>query len=682
MHGPQDRVTGARSTPVGGWTGRWSEGGRHLLDSDTSSESRDLAQSDDLDAIGMLGTTLAEALRAGSWLSLVEVPLLARHDDEALHLEARELTLRAHIASIARVCERFITRLHEESELLPVSRVRRPARRAIERLSAHTEDWAARTLSGPVPRRALAVTRVEDADLYENRMVTELVYPILATSLSDRIRRLRRLTSDLADLARARDEGTHHRRRRLYAFWGEDASRATQSINFAGETLLSLEAMLAWIQSLRGSSLALTLRGRRTGQRSLRYTNVIENDKHYHAAGLVWLAYEREPDAEESPAERQKRLLSRQQAFDDYVLGLVVRALDDLGYGPDEDVIPQSNRPVVLSGRWGQAELARQPDGVISLAGHGATTRFVPLIDVVGPGDNHLAIAGRWASLDAVVNESTVVVYLGASAAIRDLPPPLASAMISSGPDSMRPGDLLSGVAVSPLETTSLERVARSVSIALLTPALLDYPAEVQLHGGRVPRRLIDHLTRSDLTQPGLSPLLHRRSVDALALRRPLTQSEQLRLDSMLSSLSNRTKAPGWERDVAAEIEALGDAIDGAAASLAGLLICPVCEAKAPPIDVGRDGDLFMIVCRACGARWGHERCGACADRIPIIETERGVLNPDVTGPGWIERIYGRDALSSPCWARTAGRYVCPACRTCALSDEPDGAECVRCHAG
>ena len=681
MTAPYDRLNGTHSIPEAGWTGRWADGATHLLDPASGHLSRDAAESDDLDAIASLEASLAAAERSGSWLTLAEVPLLARHDDEALQLQQREQVLRANLASVSRVCERFITRLRERSELLPVSRVKRPARRALERLSAHTEDWATRTLSGPVPRRALAVTREEDPDLYENCMVTELVHPILTSALNDRIRRLRRLTSDLIDLARAKDEGTHYRRNRLYTFWGADTARATESSSQASQTLEELEKLAAWVQSLRESTLAVVLRGRRTGQRSLRNTNVIANDRHYRAAGLVWSAYEREPVADESAEEQRARFLSRHRAFDNYVLGLVVRALDDLRYVPDEDEIPVGNNPVELHGPWGDATITRTPAGVIVLASHGNSTRFIPLLDAVGPDDDRPTVSDRWASLVDAVKVPSIVVYLAASAVIRTLPLDLATSMMSAGRDSAHRGDLLAGVPTSPLETTSLERVARAVAIALLAPALVDYPAAVQLHGDRVPRRLIDHLTSSDPTQSGHSSLFHRAETDTIAVRRPLTTSERSKLEVAIRLLADRAKSPGWQRDLIAEIDSLGGAIENAADSLAGLLICPICRTAADPRQVGRDGDVFVITCRSCEARWGLERCGGCGGRIPVIDPEREIINPEVIGPGWVERIYGRDTLASPCWARTVPhRYVCPECRSCALASSPEGTECIRCQ--
>jgi len=193
-----------------------------------------------------------------------------------------------------------------------------------------------------------------------------------------------------------------------------------------------------------------------------------------------------------------------------------------------------------------------------------------------------------------------------------------------------------------------------------------------------MPRRLIEHLIRLGLTQSGYSPLFH--VTDTIALRRPLTETERSRLEAEIQRLVGRTKAPGWERDLVAEIGLLGSAIDQAAHAAGMLLRCPLCGTTADPRQVDRDGDVFMITCGSCEARWGLERCGNCGGRIPVAEPESMIRNPEVVGPGWVERIYGRDALASPCWARAVPyRYVCPECRSCALASSPEGRGCIRC---
>lgn len=680
MTSVHDRLSGLGTNQRPGWTGRWASGGTHLLDPATGSESRDLATSEDLDAVVALRQSLADAIATGSWNRFIEAPLLAGHDEDTLQLEQRERLLAEKLPSIAHVTERFITRLGERAELLPVARVKRPARRALERLAAHTEDWAGRTLSGPVPRRALAVTRDEDANLYENRVVAELVHPILSSALLARIRKLRRLVSDLGDLNPAQHVGTYQRTERLYSFWGDDAEKAAESHIHAAATLESLEKLAAWVQALRGSTLLMLLRGKVTGQRSLRRTNVILNDRHYRASGEVWAAFERPEEVSESVDDKQERLVGRHEAFDHYVFGLVGRALTDLGYRPATDSLPRLGESVALVGSWGSAELLRGNDGVLTLTCLGSSTRIVPLIDAVGANDDHDVIGERWAELEAAALEPTLVVYLAGAAAIRNNPDQaLAAAMTSAHDDAPVSRRHLIGVPASPLETTSLERVARGISLALRLPPLLAYPPEISASEGPMPARIIAHLASAGLRQPGMSPLFTGES--SLRLRRPLTGTEQTRLDAVVAELSAAVRGPGWQHDLGSYIAGLPASFERATSSVLPLLTCPVCSQQAESRSVQREGDVLEIKCLNCGTRWGHERCGNCQARIPIIEPDGRVLNPEVTGPGWVERIYGQDALSSPCWARTAAnRYICPKCRVCPLADDAVSSMCPRCH--
>lgn len=680
MTSVHDRLSGLGTNQRHGWTGRWASGSTHLLDPATGSESRDQATSEDLDAVVALRQSLADAMATGSWKRFIEAPLLAGHDEDTLQLEQRERLLAEKLPSIAHVTERFITRLGERAELLPVARVKRPARRALERLAGHTEDWAGRTLSGPVPRRVLAVTRDEDANLYENRMVAELVHPILSSALLARIRKLRRLVSDLAELNPAQHVGTYQRTERLYSFWGDDAEKAAESHIHAAATLESLEKLAAWVLALRGSTLLMLLRGTATGQRSLRRTNVITNDRHYRASGEVWTAFERPEEAVESADAKQERLVGRHEAFDHYVFGLVVRALTDLGYRPATDSLPGVGDRVALVGSWGSAELQRGQDGVLTLTCLGSSRRIVPLIDAVGPNDDHDVVGERWAELEAAADQPTLVVYLAGAASIRNNPDQaLAAAMTSAQDDAPAARGHLVGVPASPLETTSLERVARGVSLAVRLPPLLAYPPEISAREGPMPARIVAHLTSADLSQPGMPPLFTGET--QLRLRRPLTPIEQTRLDAVIAELSAAVRGSGWQRDFGQYISGLRESFEHAASSVLPLLTCPVCSQQADARSVQREGDVFEIKCLKCETRWGHERCGHCQARIPIIEPDDRVRNPEIDGAGWVERIYGQDALSSPCWARTsANRYICPECRVCPLAADADGSSCARCH--
>ncbi len=681
MKAEHDRVTGQGGSAQSGWTGRWARDSLHLLDVESGIESRDSAASEDLEALASLAHTLHAAVDSGSWRGLLGTALLSGHDEDTVALEQRERLLSEKLPSVARVTERFVTRLGEKSELLPVARVKRPARRALDRLAAHTEDWAGRTLSGPVPRRALAITRDEDANLYENRMVTELVHPILSSALLARIRKLRRLVSDLADLDPAQHVGTYQRIERLYSFWGADALKASETQVHAGQTLAVLEKLYGWVQALRGSTLSALLRGQTTGQRRLRRTNVISNDTHYRAAGEVWTAYQLPEVEVETPEERSERLVARHHTFDLYVLGLFARALDSLGYAPTTDTLPAFGGTIELSGVWGTVSLCRASDGVLTLESQGVPTRFVPLLDMVAPDDDHSFIAKRWSDLSTEVDRATVVVYLASATSIRSMPSTkIAAKMCSAMDDSQTPEFHLTGTPVSPLEITSLERIARAVGLAVRAPALAAYPPILNLESVPMPSRLVAHLETADIGDPSLSPLFHRVG-NSLALRRSLTTSERTRLDTVIRALTDATRGSGWQRDHGHHIARVSDSFDRATLLLDASLTCPACTVPADTRQLQRDGDIFTVECQSCGTRWGHERCGSCQSRIPIIEPEQELLNPEIKGPGWVERIFGQDALASPCWSRSAAnRYICLECRACPVATEPLGATCARCH--
>ena len=288
----------------------------------------------------------------------------------------------------------------------------------------------------------------------------------------------------------------------MYSFWGDDAEKAAESHVHAAATLEVAEKLAAWVQALRGSTLLILLRGKLTGQRSLRRTNVIINDRHYRAAGEVWTAFERPEVAVESADDKEERLVGRLEAFDHYVLGLVVRALNDLGYRPATDSLPGLGE----SARWSDHGDSRTP----SRAGRcpyltclGSSTRIVPLIDVLGADDDHEVIGERWAELEAAAQARTLVVYLAGAAAIRNNPDhALAAAMSSAHDDALASRGVLVGVPASPLETTSLERVARGVSSALRIPPLLAYPPEIFASDGPMPARIVAHLATADVGQP------------------------------------------------------------------------------------------------------------------------------------------------------------------------------------
>ncbi|GAA0985090.1 hypothetical protein ENKNEFLB_01561 [Nocardioides aquaticus] len=685
MNETRDRVTGRSTAPESGWTGRWLDDLGYVLDPQAD---RDRAASDDLDALADHIPDLRDLRSIESWdLFAIAADPKARNTDDLL-LEEREEKLAEHLPSIARICQKPLTRLTDEVDLLPVPRVRRPAKRAIERFTARTEDWAGRTLLGPVPRRALALLRVEDANLYENRMVNELVHPILSTSLARRIRQLKRARYGLAELDDATTQGTHLRQRRLYEFWGGTGDDPGTLARGAAETLAELERLAAAVKALRSTRLVRLLGNRRTGRRQLRQTNVIADNDKYHAAGIVWRAFERDTPTPETPDERRHRLLERHECFALYALVLIVRALNDLGYRPDADQAPTPGTWTRLSGAatWADAELYRGGDGTVTLRCEGQETRFVPLLDLIGPGDRPEQVLVRWASIEAAVRTPTVIVNLAPFRLAAGLPGAAAMSLTSAGADGQTGRYLATAVPVTPLESTSLERVARAVADAVRTPALDAYPPRVVDGDSGLPRKIISSLVESQIASAPLADLFFRADQDTLCVRRRMVPAEAERLRTWVGSRLRSGRGTGWERDFTDLLERTPDLIAAAGEVADRLMVCPACGQRADIVAMGRGrvGNLLFVTCDSCGARWGHHRCGACQGRIPFMAPTRHAPRRAPEGPGWVERTYGQDALASPCWrdGEVESDYVCPHCGSCGGSIKSPSRECSRCAPG
>lgn len=685
MSSPIDRVSGRPSFSLDGWSGRWMYQGKHLLDTTSSDgRSRDQIDSDALKSISALAVDVHTSLAAGTWQSFMSLSLLDRVSDDDANPGNDELLLEKHISSLEFICNKeHLTRIGEISEVIPVGRVRRPARRALDRLASHTEDWYGRSLQGPIPRRAMAILREEDANLYENRMVTELVHPILTSALMRRLRFLRKMQANLAELV-LHQEGTPARNRRLYEFWGLDADKARKSSDQVAQTVQLLDGLLRQAQKLRGSRLAELIGGRTSGSRTLRKTNVIQDHRHYRAAGLIWQAFQQGPVSSESSDERSLRLQERHHVYDGYALAFIIQALEGLGYRPSDKlkrIVGVGTEEILLLGPWGECSLRRDVTGVVTLSSHGVQTRFVPLLDLIAESDSDELVKSRWESIAQAAIGPTVIIYLGSPDLLTQLSPKMAATLISSGKDlDISPRDV-QAIPISPWEIASLERVSRAVRIAIQMPVLQAYPPPIRPDEGSIPSRIIQSLGSANIQERGFGALFHKFSPDSVSLRRPFSKTERERLDTFLDQLVKASNTSSWERDFKDHIPVLRGAIVKAEKLAEHLLNCPMgCREAATIREVTREDDVFLITCSSCKTRWGHEKCGLCSSRICIIESEDKILNPEVSGPGWVERILGRDALASPCWARvTPLRYICTECRRCNSEQVGMAAGCVRC---
>jgi len=312
------------------------------------------------------------------------------------------------------------------------------------------------------------------------------------------------------------------------------------------------------------------------------------------------------------------------------------------------------------------------------------STRIVPLMDMVGGEDDYPQISRRWASLgkpDSQLDTKILVVYLGDSELIRNNPHlGCAIAMSSTGPDSIDGELQYVGVPVSPLEISSLERVARGMRIAIANPVLHSYPPRLSIGENRVPLSVVEKFKSIAQDSLTFSPLWFL-SMNEIRLRRPPTELERRQITDLIDTFDAASNNSSRNREREAGESLLMASFKSAEDLVTGLMICPVCFEKSDLKSFKREDDVFLLTCRSCEAAWGLQRCGGCGERYPILVSGDRSSNSNDTGPGWVERVFGQDALSSPCWSREAdAAFICSACRRCSFSNGRTNENCIRCH--
>lgn len=637
------------------------------------------SEADTLDAT-TLDELAAPLLTATStWLNLAtESPVVGTGMEELARLSFADHEIARHLPHLAHVAHDPKTKLRDDVELMPIGRVRRPAKNAAARLTAHSEDWNRRRVRGIEPRRLLSRRLRLDLDLYENRVAVALLEPELPSYIRRRITALARVAGAFDELVRANSEGTHWRKDRIYGLWRTGRSgdplrpdAIADARDQAIRTLAHLREADARTRRIYGSPLYRVLRGQRPGGRTLKVTNVLANDQHYRRVAMLWRAVVTDQDEHESKHDRFKRLQERHRAMASYVVALVIRSLTSLGYEPLDDIAVGQGVPVAhLLGLWGPATLQWHDDDTLTLTSHGESRRIVPLATALS--EDVLAASVRLSSLDAIVPNDTAVVYLGSGQRDLRLDDATASRLLA-GADSHDPASALL-VPATPVEPTSIERVGRIVARFVLEPALLSYPHEIRPQGEAVPPRvretLLDHLS-----------YVNARDGKTFMLR-PWLQGERESLEFALAKTLDRAVRPGWEKDHKAHLEALAPELAARHHDLSLLLTCVLCRAENEPRRWQvRGSSAFEVTCGGCDAHWGLDICGSCGSRVPVLEVSALEKHGSTPGPGWVERVVGRDAFASPCWLQDSGNstFICQTCRTCSLAGSPASQSCVRC---
>ena len=647
----------------------------HLGASEQHISVVEIADSMDAIAIDDLAATVQSSSR--SWFGLaIEVPVVAVGLDEKARLLDADREIENHLPHLAAVAHKPKTRLRESRELTPIGRVRRPARGAEARLAAHSEDWNRRRFRSVEPLRLLSRRLLLDLDLYENRIAAALLDPEVPRYLGQRLQELDRLDSAYSEALQALDEGTFWRRRRIYDLWRgefEDESAVSDARHRTRETIRHLTELLQRVRQLHSSPLTVELRGKYPDGRSLRLTNILVNDQHYRRVGQLWKAIVEDRSDKEAPVDRLQRLQRRHHAMAGYVAGMAARVLTAMSYEPsDESRTGPGEGDIHLDGPWGSAVFSWKADDTLLVGHPSRLTRIVPIAT-----DLPAIIQAR--GLDALAPiraacRDSVIAYLGSGnepelTAQTLMNPPVVDTGRAGAPE----GSL---IAVTPIEPTSIERLGRVVFRAVLEPVLRAYPPELRIAGDPVPPRLRDVIS-------GLG-FVHIED-DCVTLTRPLEHGDRARLEEELTSVAEAGRGPGWQREHQRFLGPLKKSTLEASRDLERMLACPVCGARNHVRAWSqRSQGTFEVRCSSCESAWGLDACGNCGDRFPVLFQPHLDKDLHVTGDGWVERIVGRDSLSTPCWARIPGRrtFICPTCRHCGATGSQAASACVRCMGG
>lgn len=247
-----------------------------------------------------------------------------------LDMALREIIDRGHLDEIVR---RPRYSMKYESELVDVSRVRRIAPGALERLAARSEDWHRRTITAVLPKRLMAMVSDDEWGIYENRVFARLL---------DRLENyLRRRLAETEELKRVFEgalkldsaEGLDFRlREKLCKLWGEATELSegdTESVlDKSNHAIEELRLAKRKIGLLRHSDLYNKVPRSAKVPAELRNTNILNHDQHYRHLKPLWHLHQRINGTTEMTPEDVLRVRQREfHHFSLYLRMMVQRVL-------------------------------------------------------------------------------------------------------------------------------------------------------------------------------------------------------------------------------------------------------------------------------------------------------------------------------------------------------------------
>lgn len=653
---------------------------------------RNLLPDDDaMRSLRLIGQRL-DQLSDEPWLMWTDVSPLVPPFEDTLDESPLEVHLKERLGALEAACRRPLAHLASEEERLLVSRCKRPAARAPVVLSARSEDWDRRTLWGVRPKRILGVVRDELLDIYENRLAVALVDHLSAT-LAGRMRSLRRAVRQLSEKRDYQEQvegsATYRRAQRITRLWAE-AEDDTEKLAQAEAALRRVGAFHRRVQALKDSRLYRAIGGAVSARTQLKMTNVLIHDDVYRRVAELWEAWEAHIRASKvDPEARWRQEQSAARGFDPFVLLVVVRALETLGFEPDER---SAEKPLTV----GAALTLDGPSGAITVEIH----------------ENEIAIQARHSRRPLRV--VGVPAMLGASVTIGDwlsIIEPESPLLLAWMPcEEERADDLelqrlssignrgegghLACVSIAPWEIESVENMARALRWLAWGGLYQAYPLGFDVEPSwreKLPatRQFTTHGLHREMRVPlehhvplwpeltaGIAEL-HGQEETLKARLSVLEgyvadhqdginvyQEHGLAIGAVQAERQGVLQRLDDVRRSLTKLQAIWDHASRARRESDSLLVCPICAQGALPRDFHGDGRSFTVRCRGCRSSWGLRRCAAseggdteaCDAPIPFLEFSGG--NGRSSAPP-SSRQRDSDILAIPLGR---GVFICPTC--------------------
>jgi len=600
-----------------------------------------------------------------SWEDLAMTPPVAQKLAERARPQPLDQEIAHHLQHLEHVCHRPRLDLRVEEERLPVSRARRTPLRAVADLVSHPGDWEHRTFRSIQPARILARQMDDEWNLYENRVAVRLVDHLLAY-LAQRLEELRRIQVILEG---SRDHSEQLRRtsfrraHRVSELWSESLESGTEDELTA--TLQRLELAQRSLQGLLDTQLYQRVPRRQTVALALSPTNILVNDPHYRKVAALWRAWAKHGHKrQETRQQRAERKRQEAATWDRFVLHLLVRAFDGLGWNAEE--VERGAWRLTHPG-WLPVLLRVDAQGVFSLETHSvARLRLLPLCANLATANGE-ALACELGALDKLEGE-IVVVHVGGPAAIWDLD--RATGLCFGGRAVL--------FACSPWGIDSEERMGRLLHGWLSRAAAREYPLvrRVQeLPALPAPwgwlRYEDPHLVVLRAPDPG--EIGDARSWGASKAKELERKAQQAKLARQASPVAPQRAV----RDFLQLLDEVGSLLEG-------LGLCPVCGTRGavePRIGKRKDGAdaTWWARCNSCDTEWGLRPCTSCSARYRALSAQCGidlaVLAEETAPRDWPDKALGREVWAMPCRAGREGQFRCPACGACSDSG------CTKCRA-